>query len=113
MSESPLEAKFVLLAQALGLPPFERGYRFEKPGRSHVDFAWPGVKVCVEIQGGARSHGAHTRGSGYVRDCGKLNRLTLAGWRVFWLAGEMITADALEQIKAFIEEGDKCLELSY
>lgn len=50
--------------------------------RWRFDFAWPDRMLAVEIDGGAFSGGRHTRGTGFVEDCRKLNAATLMGWRV-------------------------------
>lgn len=59
-----------------------REYRFQ-PGRKWAfDFAWPVEQVAVEIDGGVYSHGRHTRGTGFIGDCDKLNAAVMLGWRV-------------------------------
>ena len=53
--------------------PF-RGWRF--------DFAWPDLKIFVEIDGGTYNGGHHVSPIGYERDCKKSNQAQLEGWVV-------------------------------
>lgn len=79
---SPLEERFALGTRAHGLPAPEREHRFDSDRQWRFDFAWPALRLAVEIEGGVWSGGRHTRGSGFVADCDKYNAATLAGWRV-------------------------------
>ena len=49
-----------------------------------ADFAWPDLKLIVEIEGGIhqRGGGAHSRPMGILRDMEKSNHAVLLGWRV-------------------------------
>jgi very-short-patch-repair endonuclease len=52
----------------------------EQPRR--IDFAWPGIRFAVEIEGGDIWHGKsrHTNGQGYINDMKKYNWLSKNGW---------------------------------
>jgi very-short-patch-repair endonuclease len=63
-----------------GLPNPEREVRFDAKRKWRIDFAYPSIKLAIEIEGGAYTHGRHTRGSGFVKDMEKYNALTEAGW---------------------------------
>lgn len=76
--------------RALKLPEPVREYVFAKPRRFRMDFAWPELKVAVEIDGGVWSGGRHTRGAGFLRDCEKLNLAALGGWAVLRFSGELV-----------------------
>ena len=67
---------------AAGHPAPEEEYRFSPPRRWRLDFAWPGLKLAVEIEGGMWIQGRHTRGSGFAGDMEKYNALALMRW---WL----------------------------
>lgn len=54
------------------------------------DFAWPDLKLAVEIQGGTHRGGAHTRHAGYSNDCEKLAEAQLLGWRCIWVTSDMV-----------------------
>ena len=82
MPPSELESNFMLQVRASGLPEPVAEYRFAPPRRWRFDFAWPGVAVAVEIEGGVWSGGRHTTGAGFTADCEKYNRAVLLGWRV-------------------------------
>ena len=65
-----------------GLPSPVREYRFHPDRRWRFDFAWPGLKIAVEVDGGIYSRGRHVRGTGFERDAEKRNAAVLAGWKV-------------------------------
>lgn len=67
--------------KAQGLPMPEAEVRIIPGRRYRWDFAWPAAKVCLEVQGGVWSGGAHGRGWGVTRDQEKLNLASVAGWR--------------------------------
>ena len=76
---SYLEALFERQIQEHSFPQPVRefyfmGWRF--------DFAWPELKIAVEIDGGTYIGGDHVRGKGYERDCKKNNKAQCAGWMV-------------------------------
>lgn len=81
-NESPLEEQFMEAWKhhfpTLPLP--ERQHQVLNPYTDHfwkLDFAWPGQKVLVEIQGWGR----HTRLPGQAKDYLRQNYLTSLGWR--------------------------------
>ena len=101
---SPGECAFALHCRAEGLKTPEREFVFY-PGRQwRFDFAWPQVRLAVEIEGGIWNGGAHTRGGHFESDAKKYNAAGLAGWTVLRystamvLSGEAI-ADVLEVLK--------------
>lgn len=79
---SDLESAFLVACRQLGLPEPEREFRFAPPRRWRADFAWPTLRVLVEIEGGIWTGGRHTRGSGFEADMAKYNAAALAGWTV-------------------------------
>lgn len=46
------------------------------------DFAWPAIKVALEMDGGGFVNGGHNRGAGMRSDCEKLSTAVSMGWRV-------------------------------
>lgn len=62
----------------------EREYRFHPVRRWRFDFAWPAIKLAVEIQGGGMGGrmGGHQTAKGMQNDCDKNNAAILLGWRV-------------------------------
>ena len=63
----------------------DRGWRF--------DYAYPFLKIGIEIHGGIWIRGGHTRGSGFIKDREKFNRAACAGWLV--LEFPIVTTDTL------------------
>ena len=77
------EEAFLEQVREAGLPEPEREYRFHPTRKWRFDFAWPEIKVAVEIEGSVWAQGRHTRGSGYLGDIEKYNEATALGWRVY------------------------------
>lgn len=80
-----LEIAFANFLKALGAPAWVREHHFiESRGRRgpRFDFAWPDLKLAVEIDGGVWTRGRHVRPTGFIKDCRKLNAAALLGWTV-------------------------------
>lgn len=77
-----LFAQVSAIAFSLGLPAPEREYRFDSERRWRFDFAWPSLKIAVEVEGGVWIRGRHVRPVGYLADLEKYNRAVVLGWRV-------------------------------
>lgn len=56
----------------------EREYRFLTTRRWRFDFAWPTLRIAVEIEG----RGRHQTVVGFRNDCEKYNAALRLGWRV-------------------------------
>jgi very-short-patch-repair endonuclease len=78
------------LAAALALNPLPdwdlcREYRFHPVRRWRFDFAFPSVRLAVEVDG----RGRHQTAKGVSADCEKMNEALRMGWRVLrFPAGE-------------------------
>lgn len=59
-----------------------REYQFAENRGWRFDFAWPDLKVAVEVEGGVWSQGRHTRGQGFIDDCEKYSAAAEFGWLV-------------------------------
>lgn len=80
-----LEHKFaeaIWRAKPAGVPMPERQFLFHAVRRWRFDFAWPEIKLAIEIHGGNFSFGGHNRGAQQAKDYEKGNEAILAGWRV-------------------------------
>lgn len=81
-----LEATFAGLWKMLahGQPEPVTEYRFHPSRRWRFDFAWPKLRLAVEIEGGLYHGrgGGHVSVNGFIGDCEKYNAATLLGWRV-------------------------------
>ena len=104
---SPGEEAFALHCRAVIPIAPVREHRFW-PGRRHrFDFAWPDLMVAVEIEGGIRSGGRHTRGQGYINDLEKYNQATFMGWKVFRFATESVyNGEAIKMIAKVIGDSN-------
>ena len=73
-----------LQCRAMGLPEPEVEVQFAKPRRWRFDFAWPKLKLALEVDGGVflPGGGRHSRGAGYRADCEKFAEAAIQGWRV-------------------------------
>lgn len=87
---SRLEEMLALQIRGLKLPLPEREYRFCRGRRWRFDFAWPELKLALEIEGGTYSGGRHVRGDGFEADCKKYNTAELLGWTVLRVTGRMV-----------------------
>ena len=105
---SKLEEEFLFQVKAIKLPIPEREYRFgamasggtgnglRKRLAEHglrdwrFDFAYPDLKIAVEVEGGTFSGGRHTRGKGFEGDVEKYTSATLLGWLVIRATGKHV-----------------------
>lgn len=74
-------------------------YRFARPRRWRFDFAWPDLRIAVEIEGGVYTRGRHVRPGGYQGDIEKYNAAVLAGWRVLRYTAPMLDADPARVVR--------------
>lgn len=77
-----------------GLPGGVREYPFAESLKRkwRFDFAWPEVKVALEVEGGqwSRTAGRHQRGKGMEKDIEKYNMAALLGWVVIRASTDMV-----------------------
>jgi len=76
--------------RAYKLPKPERNYKGIKNRRLEFDFAWPAIKIAVEVQGGVWKKGGHTSGKGVTRDCEKMCLAQLEGWILLPVTGDHV-----------------------
>lgn len=88
--------------QLLGLPKPEAEFRFHPIRRWRFDYAWPNVKVALEIHGATYKGGRHVTGKGFAADREKMNEAQLLGWIVIEAA-----TDNIGQIRKWIERALK------
>ena len=70
----------------------EREVRFDEKRRWRFDFAFPKVKLAVEIEGGTWQTGRHQRPIGFLKDLQKYNEAVLAGWRVLRFTTDQVNS---------------------
>lgn len=101
-SQSHLEADLFRQLAMIGLQP-EQEYRFHPTRRWRFDFAFPGARLGIEVEGATWANGRHTRGSGYEADCRKYNAAALGGWRVLRFTSGMVeSGEALTVIEGAV-----------
>ena len=59
-------------------------FRFCEGRRWRFDYAWPFVKVALEVQGGIWTAGRHVRGKALLKEWEKLNTAAAMGWRILY-----------------------------
>lgn len=74
------------------LPEGVREYLFAEglKRKWRFDFAWPGAKVALEVEGGTWHNGRHARGKGIEKDIEKYNMAALLGWMVVRATTDMV-----------------------
>ncbi len=79
VTRSDLEARFLSLLDAAGLPKPRVNMRVRAGGRAYeLDCAWPHARVAVELDG----HAYHSTRAAFERDRARDRALQAAGWRV-------------------------------
>lgn len=105
-----LEDALAFQIKAAGLPVPEREWRFHPTRRWRFDFAWPGDKLAVEVEGGIwlpaqGKKGRHNTGKGIEEDMVKYNAAALLGWRVLRVSpGHVRSGEALQWIEGALRE---------
>jgi len=87
---SNAEEMLALHIKAYKLPTPHREFKFIWDRKFRFDFAWPGLQIAAEVEGGSWSGGRHSRGEGFERDCVKYNYAAFLGWKVFRFTPAMI-----------------------
>lgn len=102
MEVSYLEKQFMRLIQRHQLPNPVREYQFHPVRKWRFDFAWPQIKVAVEIDGGTFATSTmpnnHAIGKRYQQDCIKSNAAQLEGWAVLRADREMVNTDQFGEL---------------
>ena len=73
----------------------QKEYRFHSVRKWRFDYAFPSLKVAVEVDGGIWTGGRHNMPVGYINDMEKLNTAASMGWLVL-----RITTDDRFHIKS-------------
>lgn len=88
----------------------QREHKFHPTRRWRFDFAFPDLKLAVEVEGGTYSNGRHNRGNGYESDLEKYNEAILLGWNVLRFSTGMVNKGyAIDFVLKLLEsKGDVC-----
>jgi len=103
MAKSNLEQHFLLLIKDAKLPIPEQEYKFCKDRKWRFDFAYPDLKIAVELEGAVWTQGRHTRGQGFINDTIKYNNAVVNGWKVLRYTSETIQ-NSIEDIKILLDK---------
>jgi very-short-patch-repair endonuclease len=107
MRRQPLsrgEESFALHCRVENLEP-EREFRFHPERKWRLDFAWPELKIGVEVEGLSNKFSRHSTISGYREDCHKYNAAVLLGWRVLRYTTEMVeSGQAINEVLEVLRE---------
>jgi hypothetical protein len=97
---SLIEERFAQQIEAAGLPAPKREY-FHIPGRDfRLDFAWPALRIGVEVQGGAHRVKARAAADIEKRALG-----LLAGWRILEVNGAAVRDErGIGWLKQLVEQ---------
>lgn len=108
--KSPRNAKdafTLLLRQRIGVECVKE-YRFHPTRKWRFDYAFPSIRVAIEIDGGVWINGRHTRPSGFLGDMEKFNAAATLGWVVLkFTPQEQYTKKALDLITETIANRQK------
>jgi very-short-patch-repair endonuclease len=86
---------------------WEGEHRFELKRKWRFDFAAVSVRIAIEVEGGAWTHGRHTRGRGFVADLEKYNRAVVLGWRVLRYTPSQMSGGAfVRDVQALLSVSD-------
>ena len=91
---------FLTLCAAMGVPPPVSEHKFHPARKWRFDFAWPEVRLALEVEGGVWTGGRHTRGAGFLKDIEKYNVAACLGWRVLRCTpGTLLHRETIEAVK--------------
>lgn len=91
---------FIQLLKNAKLNEPEKEFKFNAKRRWRFDFAYPGLKIAIEIEGGIYSKGRHIRGKGFENDCEKYNTATSDGWHILRIPSHRLhEQETIELIK--------------
>lgn len=105
---SNLEKQLEFQMKVAKLPKPEKEVRFHQSRRWRFDFAYPDIKLAIEVEGGIWKAGRHNRAKGFIQDCEKYNTALLLGWRVLRFPSVAVAdGTALQMIEQALEDIDQ------
>ena len=79
-------------------------FRFHPTRRWRFDYAFPELKIAVEVEGGVYIQGRHTRGSGFIKDMEKYNTAASMGWTIIRVTpDEKLSAKTVDLLRKTLE----------
>jgi len=105
------EREYLRQLQLAELPAPEKQYHFHPVRKWRSDFAYPGLHLLIEIEGGIYTNGRHVRPQGYQEDCIKYNEAALLGYRLLRFTPDMVeSGSALRYTEAAIQSGGSAVD---
>lgn len=93
--------RFPVMCTVQQVPPPVMEYRFHAKRLWRFDYAWPALKVALEVEGGGWTGGRHTSGSGFAKDMEKYNYATAMGWAVLRVSpGHLLKPEIFAFVRA-------------
>lgn len=86
-----LELALLQQINAYQLPEPTREFCFLDDRKFRADFAYPDMRLLIEVEGGTYGRGGHSSHAGISRDVEKNNLAVINGWRVIRCTGEQVT----------------------
>lgn len=93
MSKKDKYKIFTALLRQAGLPDPEVEHKFHHKRKFKFDYAYPKVKLAIEVEGGLWIRGRHNRASGYIRDMEKYNLANELGWNILRYTPQQLTKE--------------------
>lgn len=114
VAKSALEGVLALHMRGVGIPTPEREYQFHEDRKWRFDFAWPDLRLAIEVEGvtfygknanGTLRLGRHQTAKGFEADAEKYNAAVLDGWSVLRFTNGMIKrGEAIKVIDEWFEK---------
>lgn len=103
-----LEELFLAQCIEQGIAPEAREYVAIPRRRFRWDYAWPTLKILVEIQGGVflRGRSGHTSAAGVRRDATKNNLAVLYGYLPFQFTTDLVRNGSAVRFMKGLIDGD-------
>lgn len=96
-------AIFIGLCKSEGMPVPVTEYRFLHGRRFRFDYAWPDLRIALEVEGGVWTGGRHTRGKGFLADVEKYNHAATLGWLVLRCVPDtLLSLETINYLKSAI-----------
>ena len=92
-AESAAEAELALwIRTSPDVPPPVREFQFHPTRKWRFDFAWPQIRLAVEIEGLTADGGRHQRIGGFSADLAKYHAAWMLNWRVYRCSASMVSS---------------------
>ena len=105
IQESMVDIFVEFCKKQLGVVPAKE-YIFHPVRKWRFDYAFPGAKIALEVEGGVYTGGRHIRPKGFLGDVDKYNAAAVMGWRVLRVVPDRLrTFATIEMIKDAMNNG--------